>query len=188
VTLFDPEPPLARQFEPVTIVHVQDHPFKDRGPNKVGCGRVLGDGTECRMAANAPLHFGFPPSYNATPGRRSWTGDDQKFRWTEYLQELLNKAGMPRPADPARAKYLVEGEWTFPRKPARGGRRGPDQGNFRTPVEKAMGDALEGGGWLEGDYWLAYEFGNATLAYEKGVSALRLTVFPVPFYDPFAAA
>jgi len=178
--------PLAERLEPVTIVHQQDHSFRDRGKGRVGCGHVLGDGKECRRARNTPLHWGWMPSFNANQGRHSYDWDDQNRRWVEYLQELLNGAGLPRPVDPSRARYLIEGEWTFPRRPATGGRRGPDQGNYRTPVEKAMGDALEGGGWLEGDYWLAYEFGNATLRYEKGVSALRLTVFPMPFENPYA--
>jgi hypothetical protein len=45
-------------------------------------------------------------------------------------------------------------------------------------VEKAMGDALTTGGYLEDDDWSRYEFGGLAYRYEKGVSRTRLLVFP----------
>jgi hypothetical protein len=48
-------------------------------------------------------------------------------------------------------------------------------------LEKIVGDALKEGGWLADDRWFPvcmYEFGNLAAVYEKGVSRLRLTVFP----------
>jgi hypothetical protein len=67
---------------------------------------------------------------------------------------------------------LVEGECTFPDRHRR------DQGNHRFMVEKAMGDALTTGGYLEDDDWSRYEFGGLAHRYEKGVSRTRLLVFP----------
>jgi hypothetical protein len=65
----------------------------------------------------------------------------------------------------------VEGQCTFPDRTRR------DQGNHRFMLEKAMGDALVAGGWLEDDDWSRYEFGGLSAVYEKGVSRTRLMVF-----------
>jgi hypothetical protein len=45
-------------------------------------------------------------------------------------------------------------------------------------IEKALGDTLQDG-WLEDDSWDFYEFGNLTYRYVRGVSALRLMLFPM---------
>jgi hypothetical protein len=45
-------------------------------------------------------------------------------------------------------------------------------------VEKALGDALVEGGWLEDDDWSRFEFGGLAAVYERGVSRTRIMVFP----------
>ena len=57
-------------------------------------------------------------------------------------------------------------------------RKRRDQGNHRFLLEKALGDALVAGGWLDDDDWARYEFGGLQMVYERGVSAMRLFVFP----------
>jgi hypothetical protein len=51
-------------------------------------------------------------------------------------------------------------------------------GNYRVLLEKALGDALKVGGWLDDDDWSRYEFGGLAYAYERGVSRTRLIIFP----------
>jgi hypothetical protein len=169
----------APSLEPVTFQHAREHKFVlEKG--KRGCGLVLGDGTRCAKAKNAVLHHGFPPSTNLFgSGADHWNYQDQKQRWMDLFEELLNASGLER----GQGRIVVEGEWTFPRRAPRGGRGGPDAGNYRSPVEKYLGDALERGEWIAGDYWLAYQFDGASYRYEKDVCALRLTLFPMPLED-----
>lgn len=169
----EPELELAR-LEPVMIEHTLDHKFVDG--SKKGCNLILADGTRCGAAKTAVLHHPYPPSFNDLGSGDRWGYQAQKQKWTEFFEEALNASGLPR----GLARVAVEGEWTFPRKPGKGGKRGPDQDNYRFPVSKALGDALENGGWLEGDYWLAYQFDGGSYRYEKGVEMLRLTIFPFP--------
>jgi len=160
--------------EPVVLEHRRDHAYVKVGR---GCGLILADGTRCGLSKNAVEHHGFPPSINLFgSGANRWAYQDIKQRWMDRFEELLNASGLER----GHGRVLVEGEWTFPRRPAKGGRFGPDQGNYRGPTEKPFGDALERGGWIAGDYWLAYQFGEATYRYEKDVAMLRLVVFPMP--------
>ena len=53
-----------------------------------------------------------------------------------------------------------------------------DQGNYRFILEKALGDALKEGGWLEDDNWALFEFGNLGYVYEKGRSWTEVVIFP----------
>lgn len=106
--------------------------------------------------------------------------------WFQPLTELLEETGLPRgswetvqgqtaPIWSGINHILVEGEVTFP-KPATP--KGPDQGNFRGPLEKMLGDVLEEGGWLPNDNWQCYEFGGLAYRHEPGVSRTRLIIFP----------
>lgn len=127
------------------------------------CGRNKGD----------HAHFGAPASFNVwsgsgTSGTQAYLG--VKDTWQAILTKQLEASGLPK----GLGKVYVEGEIVFPDPGER------DQGNFRVIVEKALGDALEAGGWLEKDDWSRYEFGQLSMRVEPGVSATRLTLFPFP--------
>lgn len=55
-------------------------------------------------------------------------------------------------------------------------RRRRDEGNFRTPLEKALGDALVEGRWIEDDTPDQYRFGALTFSNEKGPSQTIITL------------
>jgi hypothetical protein len=110
-----------------------------------------------------------PPSLNDVVGQGHWRRyHTVKKRWQAMLLEQLTAAEPPR-----MRRVLVEGVVTFP------DRRKHDQGNYRFVLEKALGDALQAGGYLHDDDWNSYEFGNLSADYEKGVRRTRLTLFPI---------
>lgn len=108
-----------------------------------------------------------PPSLNDVAGqgtRYRWIA--AKKLWYRDLAPALAAAGMVR-CD----TVYVEGLITFPN------RRKRDQGNYRAPLEKFLGDALQRGGYLPDDDWAHYQFGDLQAGYEKGVSRTRLVLF-----------
>ncbi len=108
-----------------------------------------------------------PPSLNDVAGQGSryrWIA--AKKRWYGLLQAALVDAGML----PCLSVY-VEGQVTFPNRIKR------DQGNYRAPLEKFLGDALQRGGYLPDDDWAHYQFGDLQAGYEKGVSRTQLVLF-----------
>lgn len=169
MTLFDglaAEQAQARaQAEPVHIEIVRQCHFKRRpdedGRRKLGCAR-------CGRPKHDRAHMGQPPSLNPLGSGDPTMYRAQKAQWQTLLAELLAATDLPK----GLAHVLVEGEVTFPTRQRR------DQGNFRFLIEKALGDALVDGGWLDDDDWTRYEFGGLAASYEKGVSATRLMLFP----------
>lgn len=171
----DQEPSLA---EPVTIEKVRECHFKAKGKEQVttkhrdgtvsvrmvkrqgcaNCGRDKGD----------RVHMGQPPSINPLGSGDPMVYQGLKKSWQSLLIDLLRVTSLPG----GLSHVAVEGEVTFPNRIKR------DQGNFRFLIEKALGDALVEGGWLETDDWDHYEFGNLAYVYERGVSATRLFLFP----------
>lgn len=143
---------------------------------KLGCAR-------CGLAKKHRDHMGAPPSLNVlgSGDQRAYIG--MKDQWQEALTELLEASGLPR----GLGRVTVEGEVTFPDR-----REDRDQGNFRVVLEKALGDALERGGWIERDDWTRYEFGGLACRHERGVSRTRLILFPAAVVERepalFAAA
>lgn len=128
------------------------------------CGRAKGD----------RAHFGAPTSYNATGGGRgssaaAMVGANLKQSWQAIFKELLAETSLPK----GLAYVFVEGEITFPDH-----REDRDQGNFRVVIEKALGDALQEGGYIANDNWTRYEFGQLTMRIKPGESATRITIFP----------
>jgi hypothetical protein len=94
-----------------------------------------------------------------------------KHAWQETLTIALQESGLSRGLD----SVMVEGLIGFPDRAER------DQGNFRWLVEKALGDALQTGGWIESDCFFPvsrYEFGGLQAEHTPGRSWLRLMVFP----------
>lgn len=168
--IWAPVPPSldAEGPAPVDLRHVRDHKF-DKGNRKKGCAHVGPDGFTCGAAKTAMVHVGTPQSLNFTAGRAAqFTYQAMLKAWKERLAQLLEESGLPRPLE----HVLAEGQCCFPDRIRR------DQGNHRFILEKALGDALVDGGWLEDDDWTRYEFGRLHHAYEKGESWTALTVFP----------
>jgi hypothetical protein len=147
-------------IEPVELLHRLDHKFvKHPGRGCATCGRGKHD-----MA-----HVGTPQSIRMFgSGANHFTYQTIKHAWQAMLAEQLNASGLPT----GLGHVLVEGEACFPTRTRR------DQGNHRFIVEKALGDALTDGAWLEDDDWTRYEFGGLAYRYVKGESWTRLVVFP----------
>lgn len=138
------------------------HP--DTGKKQLGCAA-------CGLAKSHRDHLGQPPSLNVFGSGNAMAYQGMKRTWTTLLLALLNASTLPK----GLARVVVEGEVTFPR---RASSKGPDQGNYRAPLEKVLGDVLEAGGWLSNDNWESYEFGGLAYRYERGVSRTRLLLFP----------
>lgn len=150
---------MSSELQPVQVEHVKDHAFVKWG------------GRSCRSCGHAkthPDHHGYPPSLNVLGDGNRFAYRNMKEGWEERFAELLTETELPRPV----ARIVVEGVITFP------DRRRRDQGNHRFLLEKALGDALVAGGWLEDDAWDQYEFGGLQQQYRKGEAALSLLLFP----------
>lgn len=161
--------------EPVEIVHVRDHAFVKPA---VKPARGKGKCQRCGGKATALLHLGAPQSLNvAGSGGNHFAYQTAKHAWQERFAELLTAAGLPRDL----AGVSVEGLVCFPDRHRR------DQGNYRYLIEKALGDALVAGGWIEDDDWDRYSFGGLDYLYEKGESWTRLMVFPREHVQAVAA-
>lgn len=152
---------MSRELQPVEIEHVLDHKF--RSQERRGCA-------VCGAAKTAVVHHGYPPSLNALGDGNRFAYRAMKTAWETHLAALVERTDLPRPV----ARVTVEGLLTVPDRTRR------DQGNFRVILEKALGDALVAGGWLEDDDWTRYSFGGLELRYAKGESGLRLILFPTP--------
>jgi hypothetical protein len=148
----------AERLEPVTLEHVRDHAFEKRAQR--GCG-------VCGQAKTHPDHHGWPPSLNVLGDGNRFAYRAMKEAWEGLFVALLTEAGLD-----SCGRIVAEGEITFPDRKRR------DQGNHRFLLEKALGDALVIGGWLEDDDWAHYEFGGLAQRYEKGVCRTRLMLFP----------
>lgn len=152
------EPELA----PVTILQARECAFKKRPENKRGCAT-------CGQPKSWHGHYGAPPSLNVGgSGGNHFTYQNTKRLWQEILTGLLEESGLPK----GLGRITVEGTMCFPTRARR------DQGNFRFMVEKALGDALRDGGWIEDDDWTRYEFGSLRMAYGRGESWTELVLTP----------
>jgi hypothetical protein len=129
--------------------------------------RQLGCAT-CGKAKSWAGHLGAPESFNVIAGRNPQIYRAAVERWAEALGPLLTQSGLPR----GLGKVVAEGEVSF------GDEHDRDQGNFRVIVEKALGDALVRGGYLQSDTWSRYEFGGLQRREEPGVRRTRLMLFP----------
>lgn len=83
-----------------------------------------------------------PPSLNSVGSRGGPMAFHRvKKQWQEYFELLLMQTGFPRDWLEMKATARLR----FPTKHRR------DEGNYRTLIEKALGDALVNGGWLPDD-------------------------------------
>jgi hypothetical protein len=113
-----------------------------------------------RRARNSAtlVHLGCPPSFNQIGFRSHWAkGQRVKKEWQDIIWALLLAAKVPRPL----ATCTVTASLRFPTRHRR------DEGNYRTILEKACGDALQLG-WLLDDTPDFYSFGALTFEPERG--------------------
>jgi hypothetical protein len=174
--------------DPVLIEQVRECHFRAKGCRECGRSKAahrpfdgVCDGyrrqhgcARCGRPKSDRAHFGAPPSYNAFGGGRgtgaaAMVGAGLKQSWERIFVDLLAESGLPKGLE----RVYVEGEVTFPDR-----REDRDQGNFRVVLEKALGDALDHGGWLARDTWDRYQFGQLSMRVVPGESATRLVVFP----------
>lgn len=100
-----------------------------------------------------------PPSLNVVGARQGGVAfARQKKRWQDIFEGLLMQTGFPRDWD----EIVCSAELTFPDKRTR------DEGNFRVMIEKAMGDALVNGGWIEDDDYEHYRFERVKFRQQPG--------------------
>jgi hypothetical protein len=166
---------LHGQPEPVEIEIRRDHPFRKRDKRwdekqqkqiqPPGCA-------QCGWAKHHLNHLGAPPSLNeGGSGMNRMAFQTLKKAWQSALTLHLRASGLER----GLAGVTVEGLIGFPTRAER------DQGNHRWMVEKALGDALVSGGWLQSDCFFPvcrYEFGGLQAVHHPGESWIRLSLFP----------
>jgi hypothetical protein len=107
-----------------------------------------------------------PESYNKTRYAHWSVAYRAASRLREDIGYLLLASNLPRHLASVEAEAVL----IFPTKRKR------DEGNFRTPLEKALGDALTQGGFLEDDTPDQYRFGGLTFSPERGGPASIITL------------
>lgn len=106
-----------------------------------------------------------PPSLNQVGAR----GNPRHFhrvkrQWQKWLELTLMGSSLPRGCEHVSARAVL----TFPTS------RGRDEGNYRALLEKALGDALQAGRWIENDTPEHYTFPSLTFA--QGPAATTITL------------
>jgi len=107
-----------------------------------------------------------PASYNATRYAPWQVARRYATRLRDELGWSLIASDLPRVLSSVRAEAVL----VFPTVRRR------DEGNFRTPLEKALGDALTAAHYLADDTPDQYRFGGLTFAGEKGPTSTILTL------------
>jgi hypothetical protein len=110
---------------------------------------------------------GTPPSFNKVGLHSHWTqGRKAKQDWQGMIETMLMVEKVPR----GMSSVAASAELHFKQKRKR------DEGNFRTILEKACGDALVRGGWLTDDQPEFYRFGAVEMRapYEVANTIIRL--------------
>ena len=107
-----------------------------------------------------------PPSFNQVGHSGSrWTWTKEKKRWQENIEMGLLVERVPRPI----GEFVsVTAILRFPTRHKR------DAVNYRTLLEKVVGDALVNGGWLPDDTPDEFEFGRVVFTEETGPARTRL--------------
>lgn len=108
-----------------------------------------------------------PRSINALGTRGSWKARHYgKKALQRELESYLMVHGVPRGCVSA----VASAELRFPTKRRR------DEGNYREPLEKALGDALVNGGWLPDDTPEHYRFERLEFVDEPGAAYTRISL------------
>lgn len=184
-------PPDQRDFQPVELHLVQTCRYKHK--DCVECGKAksnpvhqkkriqAGDGhaykrtmgcARCGRLKKDDAHLEVVPSLRMLGSGDQHTYIAMKERLEEAFTAVLDASGLPR----GLAGVTVEAMVIIGDKQKR------DEGNVRFFLEKALGDALVAGGWLEDDQFYPermYSFGQIQAQYDPDVVAeLRLMIFP----------
>lgn len=166
---------MSYELQPIEIQHTRDHEFDRTG--RKGARQKREKCVQCNRVYSNIAHHGVPPSLNlGGAGINGFVYDGYKQAWQKAFKDLIEEAELPRPLKAVSAEGMI----CFPT------RRGRDQGNFKWLIEKALGDALQEGGWLADDEFypeVHYEFGGLAATYQKGQSWTRLMLFPTPCED-----
>lgn len=106
-----------------------------------------------------------PPSFNKVGHSGSrWVWTATKKAWQETIEVALMQSGVPRRRDYIEATAFLR----FPT------RRSRDAGNYRTLLEKCLGDALVNGAWLVNDTPDEFRFGDVIFEEELGPHRTRI--------------
>lgn len=107
-----------------------------------------------------------PKSINKVGARGSWRAVHmQKKRWQTIMERHLMIAKIPRPLP---RPLEVSASLKFPTLHRR------DEGNYRAPLEKALGDALVNGGWMLDDTPEWWTFRRVYFDNERGPNTTLL--------------
>lgn len=116
----------------------------------------------CTLAYEA-----IPPSLNTIGTRGShWVVARHKKRWQGAYEALLLSSTLPRGLERVEATASLR----FPV------RRRRDEGNYRWLIEKALGDALVNGGWLQDDTSAEFRFGRVEFEEETGPARTTIRI------------
>lgn len=110
-----------------------------------------------------------PPSMNEKSsgyGANHHAAARTKKTWEGIAMVMLLQGKVPKDLAWVRVSAVMR----FPDKRKR------DEGNFRLVIEKALGDALQGGGWLRDDTPDQYRFTQVSFDPEKGPRQMTLTL------------
>jgi hypothetical protein len=106
-------------------------------------------------------HNDVPPSFNKSGGRGHWRSFHGYKRKWQMIFEVKMMGALPR----KRYKRVVAtAHLRFQTKRTR------DEGNYRTILEKSLGDALVNGGWLQDDDTERFVFQHVVIDKETGTS------------------
>lgn len=149
------------------IEHTRDHEFVKHGRKRVKREKCV----QCDHVYSNIVHHGYPQSLNVGgSGFNIHVFQGMKQAWQRRFFTLMTEAEVPSPL----SRVTAEGMIVFP------DRIGRDQGNFKFLIEKALGDALQEGGWLVDDEFYPephYEFGGLVGKYVKDVAQTRIMLF-----------
>lgn len=114
-----------------------------------------------------------PVSFNQTRYAPWYVTRSKNKPFVDALTLVLNTSRLPRPrAGEPTALASVEASAVLRFKD----RRRRDEGNYRTPIEKALGDALTGRGYLTDDTPDQYRFTVCEFDPEPGTPQTTLTL------------
>lgn len=119
----------------------------------------------------ATLRCAVPASVNRTRGETWQITRRRKAALERDLGLLLMAAGVPRPIPGNRVHATAVVYHAI--------HRDRDEGNYRAPLEKALGDVLQMGGplaWLENDTPAHFTFGAVTFGKRPGPPSVELTL------------
>lgn len=133
-------------------------------------GRKNGCAT-CGLNKAHADHLGAPESFNVMAGREPNVYRAIVDKWRPVLIDALEASGLPKGLD----RVMVEAEVSFGDNVKR------DRGNYAVMLDKALGDALVAGGWLDDDEWTRYGFGELVRREVAGRNWTRLVIFPVAY-------